>query len=164
MSDGHKGAVSGGSSLTIIQTPTITAGAYTTGLALGGLLTFAGAAFSTRKTGIILSAWINDFDSRLAPIDLVLFRKTFTAATDNGAFSLSVAADALNAIPPVSFLATNYVQLGTAKAIASLVGLGIGFDLTAGDGASLFGQLIIRGSATYTTTTSIQVGLHVLMD
>src|SRR3954463_2567409 len=70
------------SNLTISQTPTITAGLYVLNDALGGLLTFSGAALAAGYGGKITKVVVSDKASIGLLLDLVLYNATLTPQTD----------------------------------------------------------------------------------
>ena len=146
-------------SLRIVQTPTITAGLYASGDALGGLLTFADAARLAGGTGIITKVVIVDDDQEIAPIDIVFFDQTFTATADNAPFDPSDA-DMQNCIGFIDVAATDYADFVDNSVAAKGSGLRMpfAFDLV---GTSLFAQLVVRATPTYTATDDITVKLTI---
>jgi hypothetical protein len=147
--------------LEIVQTPTITAGAYTAGDALGGLLTFANAARVAGGRGEIVKVTIIDDAKQSAPIDIVLFDRTLTATADNSPFDPSDA-DLQNCLGYISVAATDYAEFndnGTATKASGLQ-MPFAYDL-AGGVTSLFGQLVIRNGDTYAATDDITVKITV---
>jgi hypothetical protein len=150
----------------ITQTPTITASsAYASGNALGGKLTFSSAIYNPQPTqnnagggGIIFNVLILDKDKQSAPIDVVLFKTDFTASTDKTAFDPS-AGDMANCVGVISITASDYVTF--ANYGIATVNKPLAFRA---DGAALYAQLVMRGTPTYTTTSSIGVALKILQD
>ncbi len=148
------------------QTPTITASsAYAAGNALGGKLTFANAIYNPLPTqanagggGILFNVLILDKDKQNVPVDLVLFKADFTASNDKTAFDPS-AGDMQNCVGVISLTASDYVTF--ANSAIATVNKPLAFRA---DGASLYGQLVVRGTPTYTTTGSITVVIKVLQD
>ena len=157
--EGRTLVVVSGNQITITQTPTITAGAYTSGDALGGLLTFGGATILASGSGIIQKVVITDDDNELQPIDLVLFNQTFGATADNAAFAPSDA-DLQNCIGHISVAATNYSSFDD-NAVATK--RNVGFPFTA-VGTGLFGQMVIRDVGGYAATDDITIKITILMD
>lgn len=141
----------------ISVTPTISAASiYASGDAVGGLLTFANAARVSGGTVTITAALIIDKDQELAPLELVLFDRTFTNTADNGVFAPSDA-DLANYIGVVKIsdyanFSTNSVAVRECRLTATL------------NGTSLFGQLVVRGTPTYTATSDIIVIVQVVQD
>ena len=157
--EGRTLVVATGNKLNIALTPTITAGAYTAGDALGGLLTFGGAAAVAAGRGTITKVVIVDDDNELQPIDLVLFNQTFTPTADNDPFAPSEA-DLENCIGHISIAATDYASF-SANAVATK--RNVGFDYTV-NGTSLFGQMVIRDVGGYAATDDLTVKITVILD
>lgn len=146
----------------IVVSPTITSGsAYAAGNALGGLLTFPNAAFRGTASGIVRAIAISDKAKQASAMDLILFIATFTATTDKTAFAPS-AADLLNALGVIPVVAGDYSQF-SANALACVRSANLPFDL-GGSNTDLFGQLVCRGTPTYTSISDLQVGILLEMD
>ena len=142
----------------ISVTPTITAGAYSAGDALGGLLTFTSAASVYKGDGKITKVVISDNAKQAAHLALALFDRTFTAMVDNAAWDPSDA-DNLNCLGVIDIPIANYGP-GVDNNVA-YVECDFNFALVAG-GTSLFGQLyIITSTPTYAAVNDIQVTITV---
>lgn len=141
-------------------TPVITASSYTTGKALGGLLTFTGiAAFGWTK---LLTAVITDLANQKIAMDLMLFNQTFTATADTSTIAIS-GADVVKAVGVISFVAGDYISAAAStNAIATKYNLQLG--AIAALDQNLYGQLVIRGSATYASISDIKVTLTAQLD
>jgi hypothetical protein len=141
--------------------PTITAGAYTAGDALGGRLDFANAAREAGGGGTITKIVIIDRDSEDSPIDVVFFDQAFTATADNAPFDPSDA-DLANCIGYVDVAATDYADFSDNSVAAKASGLRMPFDydLVAG-GNTLFAQMVIRAANTYTATDDITIKITI---
>lgn len=137
----------------IEQTPTITAGAYSANDAVGGKLTFRGVP----EDGLVHSATVYDKSGQKVSVDLVLFQEDFTATSDNAAFAITASEEA-SVISVINL--TTYDDLG-ADAIAVAENLSIPYRLVDRD-SKLFGQLVTRGTPTYTSTSDLIVKLAVL--
>lgn len=146
--------VSGGKVSRLVQTPTVTAGAYSANDAVGGLLTFANAARASGGGIIIDAITLIDLASQAAVLDLVLFDQTFTNTADNAAFDPSDA-DLANVIDVIQV--STYATFAD-NSVGYRKGLGIACKLA---GTSLFGQLVTRGTPTYAGTSDITVIAHV---
>lgn len=139
------------------QQPTISAGSiYAIGDAVGGLLTFANAAAVSGGTITITAVVIIDEDQELAPLELVLFDRTFTATSDNALFDPSDA-DLANCIGVIKVsdyanFVDNSVATRECRLTAKL------------NGTDLFGQLVVRSTPTYTATDDITVIVQVAQD
>lgn len=148
----------GGKVVRVSQTPTISAGSiYASGDAVGGLLTFANAARASGGSIVIEAATIVDLDQEVATLELVLFDQTFTNVADNAQFD-PTDADLANIIGVIPFTTYNsFVD----NAVAHRSALGLAAKLA---GTSLFGQLVVRGTPTYTATSDIVVILHIVQN
>jgi hypothetical protein len=146
------------SSTLISQTPTVTAGAYSAGDAVGGLLTFANAARVAGKGGVIKDILIQDNAGQDAQLELWLFSETFTAMADNAPWAPSTA-DLLKKVAVISTADGAWFAAGTpsvARVECSQVYHCVGEDL--------FGQLVTRGTPTFAATDDITVVLGLLQD
>lgn len=147
--------------IVIVQQPTITAGLYAAGDALGGLLTFANAARVAGGGGCITKVVVIDKDQELTPVDLVLFDRQFVPTADNAPFDPSNA-DLNNCIGYIDVPATDYVDFVDNSVATKASGLRMPFDYDLA-GTSLFGQMRIAGGATptYTSTSDVRVKITV---
>lgn len=155
----HIGQV-GGEGITISQTPTITAGAYSAGDTVGGLLTFANAARVAGLGGVIKNMLIIDDAQQSVELELWLFNQTFTPIADNAPWAPSVA-DLENLIAIITTESGDWFESsnqGVADVEASKR-----FDLIAA-GTSLFGQLVTRATPTFVATTDLTVKIALLQD
>jgi hypothetical protein len=145
---------------TIVQQPTVTAGAYSAGDAVGGLLTFANAARVSGGGGVIKSVTIIDDAGQDAELELWLFDRTFTAMADNAAWAPSEA-DLENLVGVISTAdsARGWMAAGTPSVIT--IDVATRFDL---NGTSLFGQLVTRGTPTFAATDDVTVKVGLLQD
>lgn len=143
---------------TLAQTPTITAGAYTAGDNVGGLLTFVNAALASGGGGVIKNMIIIDDAGQDGELELWLFDQTFTAGADNAAWAPS-AADLENCIGVISTSGETWRAAGTPSVIT--VEIAMRYDL---DGTSLFGRLVTRTADTYVATTDLTCKVALLQD
>lgn len=139
--------------------PTITAGAYSAGDAVGGKMTFPSATAS-RKTAVLSTVVIVDEADQGAALDLVCFNQSFTATSDNVALAISDA-DAQNLIAWVSIGASDYVDVGGAK-VAVIAN--IGQLVTTSGGRDIHCQMKTTGTPTYAATDDLRVTLGFLQD
>ncbi len=144
--------------ITISQTPTVTAGAYSAGDAVGGLLTFANAARSSGDGGVIKDVLILDDAGQDAELELWLFNAPFTPMADNAAWAPSEA-DLRKLVAIVSTADGAWFAAGTPS--AARVECSQRYDCAT---TSLFGQLVTRGTPTYAATDDITVVLGLLQD
>ena len=141
----------------ISVTPTITAGLYAAGDALGGRLEFANAARVASGGGTITKVVITDDDSEEAPVDIVFFDQAFTATADNAPFDPSDA-DLQNCIGFIDVAATDFATFNDNSAAAKASGLRMPFDFDlAAAVTTLYAQMVVRSTPTYTATDDLTV-------
>jgi len=155
--ENHVGQV-GGEGTTITQTPTVTAGAYTAGDAVGGLLTFANAARVSGGGGVIKNMLIVDDAGQDAELELWLFNQTFTALSDNAPWA-PAEADLENLICILTTSDGAWFAAGTPS--AARVEASQRYDLT---GTSMFGRLVTRGTPTFAATDDVTIKIGLLQD
>ena len=141
----------------IAQTPTITAGAYAAGDAVGGLLTFAQAASIYKGEGKIVKVVVIGDGAQDENLILHLFDRTFTAMADNAAWDPSDA-DMQNCIGHIEIAAADYMA-GANNSVATVL-IDMAIDLAA-TGTSLFGQLESVGTPTYTAVDDLTIKVTV---
>lgn len=96
----------------VVLTPTITAGAYTAGDIVGGLLTFTNVASANDQPFILQNVMVTIEAAITSALTLILFNAdpTSTTKTDNAAYSLN-AADAAKVVATLPFNALGgYLQ------------------------------------------------------
>ena len=142
----------------LVQKPTITAGAYSAGDAVGGLLTFENAALVSGAGGFVTDMQLIDDAGQDAELELWLFDQTFTAMADNAAWAPSEA-DLENLIALITTDDGAWFAAGTPS-VARVECLQR-YALAA---TSLFGQLVTRGTPTYAATDDITVKIGVSQD
>lgn len=156
---GELAVLTGERRITISQTPTITAGAYAAKDAVGGKLTFANAARKTGGTAVIEGLIVKDLGQQMAELDLVLFDQDFTSTTDNDPFDPSDA-DLANCIGVLTIVAADYADF-TDNSVGTVQNLKLPITVAA---TSIYGQLVSRGTPTYTSTSDLQVKLIIRHD
>ena len=154
----HVGQV-GGEGDSIIQTPTVTAGAYTANDNVGGLLTFANAARVSGGTGVIKQITIVDDASQSADLELWLLDQTFTAGADNAVWT-PVEAELHNLVTVISTTDGTWFTAGATGTVC-VVEVARHYTLT---GTSLFGRLVTRGTPTYVATDDVSAIVHLMQD
>ena len=152
------GAAIASSGISISQTPTVTAGAYSAGDAVGGLLTFANAARVAGGGGVIKDLIILDDAGQDAELELWLFNATITAMADNAAWAPSEA-DLRKLVAIISTSDGAWFAAGTPS--AARVEASQRYDLTA---TSMFGQLVTRGTPTFAATDDVTAIVGLLLD
>lgn len=143
---------------TISQTPTVTAGAYSAGDNVGGLLTFADAARVSGGGGVIKDVLLIDDAGQDAELELWLFKETFTPGSDNDAWA-PVEAELHNLITVISTTDGHWIAAGTPSVCP--IEIARRYDLT---GTSLFGRLVTRGTPTFAATDDVTVMVGLLQD
>ena len=142
----------------ISQTPTVTAGAYIAGDAVGGLLTFAGAARVAGDGGVIKDVIIIKDNGNTAALELWLFNATFTAMVDNAPWAPSEA----DLRKLVAIIATaDGASFAAGTPAVARVECSQYYECT---GTSLFGQLVTRGTPTFGATDDVTVKIGLLQD
>jgi hypothetical protein len=142
--------------ISISQTPTITAGAYSAKDCVGGLLTFANATRVTGGSAVLNTVLIIDNDDEKAGLELWLFNANPTVAADNAAMTFSDA-NMLKFIGMVPIPTADYGSLANNGA-ATVRGVGLEF---ASASTSIYGQLKCTGTPTYTATSDLTVVLAI---
>lgn len=135
-------------------TPTVTASsAYTSGNALGGLLTLTkmGNFGASMLRGIV----VTDKANQKSAMDILFFGQTFTATTDKNAVAIS-AGDLVNSMGHVNVATGDWITVGAATAVATKSSLWIPMTVLGGDN-TLYAQLVTRGTPTYAATSDISV-------
>jgi len=140
-------------------TPTVTAGAYTAGNVIGGILTFASLLDSVRFAGILESITVK-FKGTTVTGNITV--NLFKASPSNGTYADHAAAtwnalDAANLLGSY-VLTTPVSNLGTMTVYNSD---GIGKAIQ-GTTASLFAVVTVAGTPTPASTTDMTVSLGVL--
>ena len=140
--------------------PAISTAIYASGDALGGLLVFDGASRGRGMTGKIEALRIADRASQQAAMDLVLFASTFAVTADNAVFDPNDS-DLNVCVGVIPVTAANYWGFND-NSVAVVYPVNLPY-LTLED-ARLRGQLVVRGTPTYVTTTDLHVRLSVRQD
>lgn len=135
--------------------PTVTAGAYSAGDIMGGLLTFSGVAPNPNTPLIVTGVQVASKVAVTPNLTLVLFNAdpTNTTKTDNAAYSLN-AADAFKVIAAIP-VSTIYDH-GTPNTWRA-EGLGL---VVQPVGTALYGLLIDGTGVTLSSTGDIQVRIR----
>ena len=144
--------------VTLSLKPTITAGAYADGDAVGGLLEFEDAALNDGGGGIVKNMLIIDDAGQDATLELWLFNQEFTPIVDNAAWAPSEL-DLENWIGTLTTAELGWNAAGTPSTIT--IDTDLGYNLL---GTSLFGQLVTRDIITPTATDDITVKIVLLQN
>lgn len=153
-------ANTGAGSVSLTITPTVTAGAYTTGMVAGGKLTLSGAVRSSGGSGMVQWVSVTKKTALTAPYDVYFFctDPTNSTFTDNAALALNVAD-----LPYLVGVAhcTDLVDNGTPKTLQA-TGVALPFKLSTG--TSLFAVAVIRGGETLASTSALVINVGILQD
>jgi hypothetical protein len=137
--------------------PTITAGAYSAGDVVGGLLTIdvSGAP----EGSLITRALLVDDDNEKAEITLYLFNASPTSFADNAAFA-PVVADLKTLITKITFATADYVTVNS-NAYALKEDLN---DLIPANTGSIYGYLVCTATPTYAAASDLWIALDLLVE
>jgi hypothetical protein len=148
-------------SVHLTASPTITAGAYTSGMVVGGLISLTGAARVSGGSGLIQTASVTVKTALTAPYDVLFFdtNPLNTTFTDNAALALN----ALD-LPSLCGVAhcTDLVPLGTPQLLQA-PGLALPFKLS-GAATTLYAAVVLRGAQTFASTSAVGLTAVVLQD
>lgn len=141
----------GGSLASTSVTPTVTAGAYSTGQVIGGVMTFASMARAAGKTGYVTAASASSKVANTVEIDLFIFNATpsNSTTTDHGAFALSSLdfTKLCGVIPLTGWYAGGTPSVGYSDTCrVPAVGLAA---------SSIYVVAVARGAITFTGTSDI---------
>ncbi len=150
-------------------TPVITAGAYTAGMQVGGILTFAGIVRQDANmpfgTTECVEVTILDADKQDCAFDLKFFNKSpVLSSVDHQAFAISSANQKDQSI--------GYVPIGSAYSDNATNSASSDRNLnkplqipnTVANPTNVYGVLVCRGTPTYTTTSSLQLQVAFFLD
>ncbi len=143
----------------ISSTPTINAGAYSSGQLVGGKITLANAARSGVLSGLISSVLVSDTGKQSANLDIVFFNAdpSATTFTDQATFDIDDAD--LTKIVCVSSLTTHYTFNDNSASLLSNVSCPFLLAST-----SLYAAIVSRSSATFGATSAVQLSVGILQD
>jgi len=143
--------------------PTVQAAAYAAGAAVGGLLTFAGAARTAGGSGLAQAATCCFASGVVPSLDLVLFSVTPGGGTITDRVVVAIATADLPKIAGVIHLSDATLLGAAAPSLVQGATAALPFKLPPG-ASSLFGVLITRTAVTLTSTTDATVNLSVMQD
>lgn len=143
----------------VCVTPTITAGAYAEGDAVGGQMDFDVALGQERKTGVVQSLTISDNSEAKDILTIYCFDQEFTEVADNAAVSYSIA-DVSHAVLSVSVAASDWIELGGGN-IAHIKNIG---KVVSSSDTTLRCQLETSSAPTYNDVNELTVCIDILKD
>jgi hypothetical protein len=141
--------------ISISTTVTTTAGAYSDGDNIGGLLKFKAADIYMDRVGYIQSAVLTDRASQEIDTDLIIFRDNpeNSTFTDNAAFD--VHDNDLDKI--LGIITFDTYKTFNDNSIASEGQLSIPFNIVE---SQIFAALVTRGTPTYASTSDITIRIN----
>lgn len=156
----HLGQI-GGTQVFLTATPTVTAGAYTTGQCVGTVNSLSGAARVNSGSGIIQSVLVTVKTALIAPYDVLFFstNPSNSTFTDNSALAVNVLD--LQSLCGVAHC-TEVVSLGTPQALQA-PNLALPFKLSAA-ATILYAAVVIRGGQTFASTSAIGLNVNILQN
>lgn len=143
---------------TVAVTPTVVATPdYTTGMTMGGIMTFASILRATGKTAYAVSLRVITKIANTAALDAFVFSASPTASTttDNAAFLLS-ATDAPALMGVISLATTDWVSGGSAISVGYKEAR---IPITGAAATSLYVVLVARGTFNLGSTSDLIVAL-----
>lgn len=156
--EAHIGEV-GGNQLAIQVAQTVTASsAYTSGNAVGGLMTLSNAARVSGGSGLVQSVVINAKSAQTAPVDVFIFGANPSGSTCTDKTAFAVAAADFDKVLGVVHLA-DWTSAGTPS-VGQAQNLAIPYALASG--TSLYACAVVRGAPTFASTSDISVGVRVI--
>ena len=134
---------------------------YTANQCLGGKLTLTNCLRINNGVALLESINVCDLDKQNAPLTLVFFGSNPSGTyNDHSTFSLS-AGDLSKVIGSCSIGASNYLQIGNDRSVATLPALGLELQGTGGN-QNLYALLMTTGTPTYTTASSVSINFGLL--
>lgn len=158
--EAHIGEV--GHSMVVVQvTPAASALGYAAGDLVGTKLEFTDATRVADGGGEIKTVVIADKDKEDCEFDLVLFGDDPDATTFTDGAALDVAdADLAKIVGVINVPSADYTDF-TDNSVAVEPDCGVVFELSSGT-TTLYGALIARAAATFTSSSDITVGLGIV--
>lgn len=146
---------------TVVLNPTVTAGAYTAGDAVGGKMEVANAARESGGGGVIKSMCIVDDNGQDSDMELWVFNDDITAVADNAAWSTVAEADLhkLAGVICTKDSGQGWLAAGTPSTVT--VECALRYDCAA---TSLTVELVDRSGGTLAATDDITIILGLLQD
>lgn len=137
--------------------------AYSSGDAVGALLTFTGSLNKAASSGTIQSVLLTDTSKQNANIDVIIFNANPSGSTitDNAAINI-VAADVGKIVARIPIAAANYSSF-SATSVAVVANQNIPIQL-ASEGVTLYAAMVTTSTPTYATTTALTLRLGIVQD
>lgn len=149
------------SSVHLTAAPTVTAGAYTSGQVVGGLISLSGAARVNAGSGLIQTVGISVKTALTAPFDVFFFdtNPSNSTFTDNSVLAINVAD-----LPSLCGIAhcTDLISGGTPQ-ILQAANCSLPFKLSA-SATTLYAVIVMRGGETLASTSAIGLSIVIIQD
>ena len=160
--ENHIGSV-GGHTAVVTVTPTITAGTYSAGYLVGGLMTVANAARVAAGKGTIQSVVLTDKAKQDMPIDIIFFQTNLPNSTLTDHVALTIHdTDLLACIGVVKILASDYSDFAD-NSVASKTSQGLPFAAAAGS-TTIYAVAVARDAPVYASTSDLQFKFKIYPD
>lgn len=158
----HIGQV-GGHTEVVTATPTITAGTYSAGYLIGGLMTISNAVRVAAGKGTIQSIVMTDKAKQDMPIDVIFFQANLpnSTLTDHAAATVHDT-DLLSCIGVVKILASDYSDFAD-NSVASKTSQGLPFAAAAGS-TTIYAIAVARDAPVYASTSDLQFKFKIYPD
>ena len=142
----------------VTVTPTVTAGAYTAGDAVGSLMTFTNITCSNMQKGQITSVQVTDKSDQAVDYNLVMFKSLPGGTFTNDAPFDPSDDDLLLMLPVISIADTDHFSFNDngMSSLASLFSNGQGYSTTSLPGI-IYASLVTEGTPTFSSTSDISV-------
>lgn len=148
-------------SVHLTAAPAVTAGAYSTGFVVGGLVSLSSAARINAGSGIVQSVNVTAKTNLTAAYDVLFFdtNPSNSTFTDNLALAINTAD-----LPSLCGVAhcTDLISGGTPQ-ILQATNLGLPFKLSAA-ATTLYAVIVIRGAQSYASTSAVNMSVVILQD
>lgn len=133
--------------------PTISTSIYASGDAIGGQIDIypSDEYGNLRKPCLLQSAHLLDDDKENTTTDLILYKSDPTAVSDNAAYTIT-AADEDDILGIITF--DTYKDFGS-HSLAQILNIALPIPPQ----AAIYGQLVTRGTPTYTATDDLRLSL-----
>jgi hypothetical protein len=154
-------ATTGTGSVHLTATPTVTAGAYSSGYVVGGLISLSGATRTNSGSGLIQTVEVTVKTALTAPYDVLFFdtQPTNGTYTDNAAFALNTS----DAPFLVGVAHSSDLIPGGTPQILQAANLALPFKLSASN-TTLYAIIVMRGAETLASTSAIGLSVVIKQD
>lgn len=152
------GQVGGNQSTTTVAQTVTASSAYSSGNAVGGLITFANASRVANGSGLVQSVVAYTKSAQTAALELWLFNTNPSGSTCTDKTAFSVAAADFDKVVWVTSISSWYS--GGTPSVGVSTDHAIPFALASG--TSLYGCLVARSTPTYASTSDVSVAIRVI--